>query len=224
MFNLVLNPEGSRYSTLESRIDAADLCKINNIEMDDAVDGRCIFQLSSLELENIRNILIDRNKKILMINVNQIRTPLNILFRKASTLRVEYLNFREILNENREYILKLGENYNIKVIGEMTGTDGDNYFPHLIFNPTRFVSEKKHPYFHVFYNSRQKNKIEFLKIKDALYEKDDTCLPGDGNGEIKEMISALLARGYGGFFSIPSYGNFDLTEILARFKNMVKTM
>lgn len=225
MYNLCIFVDDMKYMTLQEKMDAADQCKVNNMELNDCINGQRISAMSGRELEEIRNMLIDRNKKIVLLNIDEAESDLNMIFRKASFLRIEYLKFSpDIVNKHKEEILKLADNYHIKIVGQMSGNDSENVLPSLLFDPLNFVAEKKHPYFHIFYYSKQKNKIDFLRIKDALYEKDGFYLPGKGNAEIKEMTSALLARNFNGYFLFSLYGKFDFESIISEFKNMLKSM
>ncbi|MBE6552444.1 MAG: hypothetical protein E7665_09985 [Ruminococcaceae bacterium] len=72
------------------------------------------------------------------------------------------------------------------------------------YDPFEFVKEKHHPFFHMFYGSKLKNKISVLRINDGLYRGVPTRLC-KGNGEIKELVSILLSRSFDGIFSIDPY-------------------
>lgn len=99
------------------------------------------------------------------------------------------------------------------------------YNPGMVFNPLEYAAMKKHPFFHVFYNTRLKPAIRFLRINDGLFEDGRPTLPGQGNAELKELVSALLARSYKGYFSYVPYmkenGLEDYEEIIRRFRNIL---
>ncbi len=44
--------------------------------------------------------------------------------------------------------------------------------------------------------------VEYVHIKDALRSSGATCLPGQGDGQIPQLLAALRARGYQGFLSL----------------------
>ena len=75
----------------------------------------------------------------------------------------------------------------------------------IIFNPLEFTKLKTHPFFHVFYHSKLKNDIIFLRINDGLFLDGSPTLPAMGNSEMKELTSILLARGFSGYFSFVPY-------------------
>ena len=98
----------------------------------------------------------------------------------------------------------------------------------LIFNPLEYVRIKRHPFLNEFYNSRLKNMIRFLRVSDGLFVDGEAVLPAQGNGEIKEMASILLARGFKGYFSFTPYlkdmSLRDYEEIIERFKKLLTQM
>lgn len=99
------------------------------------------------------------------------------------------------------------------------------YNPGMVFNPLEYAAMKKHPFFHVFYNTRLKPAIRFLRVNDGLFGDGRPTLPGQGNAELKELVSALLARSYKGYFSYVPYmkenGLEDYEEIIRRFRNIL---
>lgn len=136
-------------------------------------------------------------------------------------------------------IVGIGESYGIRVLlenqsGSEIAEDSQitNIFKlvkseylGLVFNPLEFVKLKKHPFFHVFYNSKLKNNIHFLRVNDGLFTDGKPMLPGIGNGELKELASILLSRSFNGCFSFTPYlGQNDLDsyrDIIERFKKIL---
>ena len=52
--------------------------------------------------------------------------------------------------------------------------------------------------------------IFYIHIKDALQEDGEVVLPGDGDGNVKEILSMLDSTGYKGFLSLePHLVSFD---------------
>ena len=100
-----------------------------------------------------------------------------------------------------------------------------DYNPGLIFNPLEYAALKKHPFFHVFYNSKLKSQIKFLRVNDGLFVDGSPTLPGEGNAELKELTSALLARSFKGYFSFESYRKeMDVEsceKVIERFKKIL---
>ncbi len=144
--------------------------------------------------------------------------------------------------ENLEAVCRIGKSYGIGVLVE---NKADTYFsmessiaavfrkmgghkPGWIFNPLELAKNRVHPFFHIFYNSRLKSSISFLRINDGLFTDGRPELPGQGNAEIKEMTSALLARGFKGYFSfIPYFEGMrieDYTPVMDHFKRLLMEM
>jgi len=148
----------------------------------------------------------------------------------------------ETIAGNLARIAAVGKSYGIRVLCEnKSGTPAafdkditiifrsvNNEYLGLIFNPLEFVKLKSHPFFHVFYNSKLKNHIHFLRVNDGLYADNSAVMPAEGNGEIKEMASILLARGFKGYFSFTPYlENMDMEkyrEVMDRFKKLLMSM
>ena len=136
-------------------------------------------------------------------------------------------------------IARMGENYGIRILlenqsGSEIAEDSQitNIFKlvkseylGLVFNPLEFVKLKKHPFFHVFYNSKLKNNIHFLRISDGLFVDGKPTLPGKGNAELKELASILLSRSFNGCFSFTPYleqKDMDsYRDVIEKFKIML---
>jgi sugar phosphate isomerase/epimerase len=55
-----------------------------------------------------------------------------------------------------------------------------------------------------------RDRLEYMHIKDAIASTGDVVAAGEGDGQLRELIRALHADGYDGFFSIePHLGSFD---------------
>lgn len=75
--------------------------------------------------------------------------------------------------------------------------------PYLRFNfdPANFVIENEKPYTDCY--PLLERYIEYVHIKDARFAAEMTITPpGEGDGEIREVLSALKKRGYDGFLSL----------------------
>lgn len=78
---------------------------------------------------------------------------------------------------------------------ESVGSD----FLRAVFDPANFVQCGEETYPRAF--DMLKDHIEYMHIKDAL--KDGTVVPpGNGEGKVKEILTALKARNYNGFLSL----------------------
>lgn len=78
----------------------------------------------------------------------------------------------------------------------------------LIFDPANYVQCGVRPADDAY--PATKSRTTYIHIKDAL-SKDNSVVPaGEGDGQIPELVDALKADGYDGFFSIePHLGDFD---------------
>jgi len=237
-------------SGFEQKIDICNSLNIPNMEISDEFDGVKITKLSGGEVENLRNLLIINNKKIVLLSCS---VPVNDrkyyeeVFRKANLLNVENIKVQLGDNcDNEDEIVdmlaslgKMGKAYGISVLCEnrsnsFMSTDNNiskifkrlpGEYTGFIFNPLEFAKMKRHPFLNEFYNSKLKGKVRFLRINDGLFSDGSPTLPGEGNAEIKEMTSALLARGFKGYFSfVPYLNEMDLNKfkkIIARYKKIL---
>lgn len=272
MYNFSMLIDDSIFKSFEEKIKIFNKFLINNVEINDYIDGKNITELNGCEIEKIRNLLIQYNKKIVLLNCS---TDINdyeyykTAFRNAHMLGVENIkigfclncdscsdsnnnknhknSFHEMLADNLKKIIRLGESYGIGVLIENNSAlnfthdveftrickDFELNNIYLIFNPLEYVRLKEHPFFHIFYNSKLKNNILFLRVNDGLYIDGSPTLPGEGNGEIKEMTSAILARGFKGYFSFTPYLNTSIDSnifiktyenIISKFKSMLMEM
>lgn len=94
-----------------------------------------------------------------------------------------------------------------------------------ILDPLGFVRQRLHPFFQVFYHSKLKNDVAMLRIRDGCFEDGVPTLPGEGDGEIKELVSILLARSFRGPFSFgsiePGLDPDDCRASLRAFQDML---
>ena len=79
-----------------------------------------------------------------------------------------------------------------------------------------------------------KSYVTHIHIKDwKLGSKDNGCLPGDGDGQIAELIEVLFTKGYEGFITLEPHlghggqfggttGTAQFAEAINRVKSMIK--
>ena len=231
--------------SLQKGLAVADSLGINDIVLD-SFGGKGLESCSGDELEDIRCALIDSNKTIVLLNT---RLPLsdtaayNTLFRKAHLLNVQNIGISLCtLTEAPEvsYLVKMAAAWNLGIVFEnapdsffrddpsMTAfLKPLEYAAAVSFAPAGFVALEKHPFFHVFYGSKLKNHIRFLKLEDTLYSTGESMPLGGGNGEIKELISILLSRSYEGWFTLtPSLDGTSegMKHSLCQYKTLLKTL
>lgn len=240
----------SRFASrsLQEGLAVADKLHINDIVVS-TFGGKPLEQCNGSEVEDIRCALIDSNKTIALLNTAlpvAEAASYNTLFRKAHLLNVK--NVRICLAGQAQppeaahvsEILKMAAAWNIGIVFQ---NDPETFFrddasmtafmkelaePAAIsFDPAGFVALSKHPFFHVFYGSKLKNRVRFLQLQDTLYADGAPTPLGGGNGEIKELISILLSRSYDGWFCITPYldGTPDgMGSSLQQYRQLLKTM
>ena len=229
---------------LKEALAVADALHINNIELFD-IEGKSLELCSGNEIEDIRNALIDSNKTIVLLSTSLPLTDTaayNTLFRKAHLLHIQniriILNTQDTLNVNT--VLKMADLWNIGIVFENhpncffkdneSMTSFLSPMPEhaaLVFNPMGFVALQKHPFFHVFYSSKLKNRVRFLRLNDSLYSTGEPMPLAGGNGEIKELISILLSRSFEGYFSITPYRGYGvdkMLETLTEYQTLLKNL
>ena len=246
MYNFSVRP---RKSALTDQIDAARQLLINNLELEDGWDGCLLDAMDSEQMEQARSLLIDAGQKVVLLRCSvpmEDTERLGRFFQKAHLLNTQavqmecrgYTDFSRLLKDFTQ-ASRIGKAYGIQVYFENTADSLLNsresiewFYQRLelpsgwIFNPLEIVKTGRHPFFHVFYSTRLKNQIAVLRVNDGLYQTKASCLPGHGNGEVKEMASILLARSFCGYFSFSqsASGGFTLEESLSVFKGMLKEM
>ncbi len=78
----------------------------------------------------------------------------------------------------------------------------------LVFDPANYVQCGVRPFDEAFPVVRPH--IEYIHMKDAVMVSGDVRVAGEGDGQIREVLRALHADGFAGFFSIePHLGSFD---------------
>lgn len=77
----------------------------------------------------------------------------------------------------------------------------------LVFDPANFVQCDVTTYPDAY--EMLKDHIAYMHIKDALFKNHQVVPAGHGDGHVKEILTALKARGYEGFLSLePHLANF----------------
>ena len=231
--------------SLREGLAVADLLRINDIALG-CVDGKPLQDCTGEETENIRCTLIDSNKTIVLLKTDLSpadTAAYNTLFRKAHLLNVKNIAVSLSGMESAPdmtLLLKMAAAWNIGLVFENCP---DSFFRDdasmtafvksmpetagISFHPAGFVRLQKHPFFHVFYGSKLKNRIRFLKLEDTLYSTGEATPLGGGNGEIKELISILLARSFDGRFTVSPYldGTPEgMQNTLRQYQSLMKTL
>ncbi len=243
MYNFSIEISDKIASSFEEKLKTSSLLGINNIEIGDVVDGKALYSMTGEEIEVLRDLLIDYGKRIVLLTTTlslSDKENLNLLFRKALTLNVKGIKIIPEENDDLTFVSKLSKSYGIPLLFENCSKsfmNNENTVLELIktidnssaiFNPFEYVCMQRHPFFHVYYSSKIKNYISFLRITDGLYNVHEPIMLYHGCAEVKELASIMLSRSFDGYFSFTPYLP-DMTleqykELIATFKKQLKNM
>jgi sugar phosphate isomerase/epimerase len=254
VFNFSIKVDGRAAAGLSQQIELCSELQISNLEIDDDVGGQPIVELTGAELERYRSLLIEHHKKIVLLNGSKPAIDYDYykkLLTKALQLQAEHIKIPAIGQEADEEsetealcrLVQAAKAYGIGLVVENDSSttlsddrgvtafygrmkDGNTG---IVFNPLEFVRRKAHPFFHVYYSSKLKGDIRFLRVNDGLFADGRPVLPGQGNAEVKELASILLKRSYRGYFSFTPYMEEKTDEagyrsMLDSFKKMLKEL
>jgi len=243
MFNFSIEVSDKIAKSFEDKLIFSSSLGINNIEVQDNFDSVPLYEMCGEQIEKIRDLLIDHNKRIVLLTTSlkpNEHTKLNLLFRRALVLNVKGIKLIPEKSDNLEYVSKLSKSYGIPLLfenkaksflsDEKTMCELVRSVPtsSLIFNPFEFVCTQKHPFFHVYYASKIKNNISFLRINDGLFVENRPVMLHEGCAEVKELASIMLSRSFDGYFSftpyLPDMTSDNYKKSISIFKDELKNM
>jgi len=194
------------------------------LEVAETINGTHFLDLKT---ENVKRSMYENKVFISMLNLKVWEGETELayfkkLVKKCSSLGVECISicgYRSSMNPGLAGMLDYSRLYNIRVCLENkfgSGFNTNEQFSEIssmprsrdlsvVFNPLEFSRDKEHPFLSIFYKARFKNKIMVLRINDGLFTDAVPKLPGDGNCEVKELISALKSRNFNGYYSFVPY-------------------
>jgi len=251
MYKFSIAPTDGLAPGFEDKLALCDRTGCAYVEISDRTDGAFLGDLDGDAVENMRNLLIDYGKTVSLVTYTgriADRERFCKLLRTAHFLGVKAIkvscddyetvpaavaDVTECALDAKCYGIRLCvENRHDSLLSrnadmeELVKNAGDNVA--VIFNPLCYAYMRAHPFFHEFYGSKLKNKIAFLRINDGLFCERKPTLPGQGNAEIKELASILLARSFDGCFSFSDYFGAmeeqDLQVYIKTFKTLLKQM
>ena len=243
MYNFSIEVSDKVAKSFEDKLKFSTEVGINNIEIGDIIDGTPIYKMSGEQHEMVRDALIDHGKRIVLLtttlDVND-KENLNLLFRRALVWNVRGIKIIPKENDDLSFVKKLSRTYGIPLLFEnnsksfinhenvMQDLIKDDKKASLILNPFEFVCMQRHPFFHVYYSSKIKNNISFLRITDGLYNEHTPIMLHHGCAEVKELASIMLSRSFDGFFSftpyLPDMTKEQYKECISIFKTDLKKM
>jgi sugar phosphate isomerase/epimerase len=232
-----------------------EICRalgISTLEMDENFKG---INITELNITDFYKELVRKHIYIPCINISKNSHPagndlmdmehLKKVIKICGLLRIENLNIGDLRSFDMNLKARLNELldfaliYNVKICVENIRNGFLNQPENLeaffkeygqgevsmAFNPLEFVKIRQHPFFNVFYKGKVKKFISFLRINDGVYSDASLRLPGEGNAEIKELVSALTARNYKGFLSLAPYlKNTGDKQLLSDAKQPIPVM
>jgi aminoglycoside 3-N-acetyltransferase len=94
------------------------------------------------------------------------------------------------------------------------------------FNPRRFAQVGEHPFLQTWTRGKLKRHTAQVMVADGCGRAGwpAETVPGRGQGEVKEIISILRCRSFGGLLTIAPGQGFHFTEAAAAFWRLLDTM
>jgi len=98
--------------------------------------------------------------------------------------------------------------------------------PALAFSPAGFAAADEHPFLGVFYRGKLRKQSRHFYADDYAITDRSPVVPGQGNGEVKEIISMLRCRSYDGVLTLrsPERGYAAFRATAAAFWNLFDNM
>lgn len=239
MYNFSVKPLDN-YSFADKLNFLYDL-RVMNIELYDNIDGVKFSDMTGAQVQAARDALIDKNVRLVCADV-AFGENLKLAARNLMALGCKYIKVcvpSDVSgDEIKAYIdaqAKIAGAFGIGLAVENnadTALSDDEAITKIIkdtaalmiFNPYQFVRLQRHPFFHMFYSSKLKNRIVALRANDGLFSTEERVPLAHGNSEIKETASILLSRSFDGYFSFVQQENEDISRWISDFKGLLKAM
>lgn len=75
------------------------------------------------------------------------------------------------------------------------------------FDPAGFAALREHAFLTAWMPGALKTRLRLLRVADATFEGGAPARLNHGNAEVKELVSAMLARGFDGLFALRPLGS-----------------
>ncbi len=209
---------------------------ISNLEVSDGIFGKPLYLLNGEETEEIRNLLITRRQKIVLYSVDM---PLANqadyvkFFRRAHLLAIPYVKlttpFGAEDKENLDAVIDIARGMGIRLLFEPTAENEMTFDSYremrtpdtgMYLNPMEFVRQGKMPFRGNFYKAKVKDDVCFVRMIDGIMGTDTVVPLEEGNSEVKECLSVILARSFDGYLSI-GRDYADMDDHFARLAKML---
>ena len=209
---------------------------IPNLELSDGVFGKPLYLLNGEETEEIRNLLIERRQRIVLYAVSMPLTNLGdyvTFFRRAHLLDIENVKlctpFGAEDGDNLAAVIEMARGMGMRLLFEPTKENAMTFDSYrelrkegtgMYLNPMEFVRQGKMPFRGNFYKAKIKDDVRFVTMIDGIMATDEIVPLEEGNSEVKECLSVLLARSFDGYLSIPACYD-DMEDFFARLAKML---
>ncbi len=102
----------------------------------------------------------------------------------------------------------------------------DARYPHIeaYYDPAAAVARKRHPFLAEMMAGPLKRAVRIVRLRDALFAGGGEVLPDLGNAELREVVSALEARSYAGWYALSDFGEGPYRDRLAAVHAAVTAM
>ena len=244
MYRYSLNP--TKHSTLEEKIAVCRSLCIPALELDGTVDGTAFHAMTNDQIEDARQLLIGAGVAVVLAQLNcdlNDDAAVRSWFRTAQWLGVENVLFPapaegeteltylarlerpfayaksygmgRLLTHSKEGLLATEEGLT-QVVKSLDGAG-------VIVDPMLQAALGHSAYMDCCYKSRLKNAIFMIRATDGL-NTGEAMLPGAGVAQVREFVSLMLARSFGGYFSVAPYGGYELPQIIDALRAELKRM
>lgn len=102
----------------------------------------------------------------------------------------------------------------------------DPSLPHIgaCYNPAAAVALRRHPFLADMMSGPLKRTVQIVRLRDALFSASGTVPVDLGNAELRELVSALEARSYSGWYALDLPASGPYSERLAAVHTSVQAM
>lgn len=239
MYNFSIKPLDNL--SFAEKLNLLSDLRVMNIELYDNIDGVKFSDMTGAQVQSARDALIDAGIRLICADV-AFGEDMKLASRNLMALGCKYIKVcvpkTASADEIRVYIdaqAKIANAFGIGIAIENNADTALSYDENItniikptdalmIFNPYEFVRLQRHPFFHMFYGSKLKNRVVALRANDGIYSTQERKPLAHGNSEVKETASILLARSFDGYFSFVQYEDEDISKWISDFKGLLKAM
>lgn len=215
---------------MEETLWQAQRAGVSALEID-RVNGRDITKLRKGELGWLSARIKERNLKVALVRTNILtEEAFTKSLHAAQTLHAQAViapltGTLQLLKERAKEAKKadvqlLLENVAISSAAAKDLLDNLGKEVALAFNPANFAAAGELAFLGAYRKLRRH--VRYVAISDATAD-GQPCVPGNGNGEVKEIMSILRCASFDGYFSLACNpgANLDFATITDAFYNLL---